>query len=99
MLFVFVGEKIDVTPIPYKPGDFNNGVKAKCKILQTIYGNYNKDIIEFEAYDHYSTPKCVEYKTVLLFVSKYEGRSINLAVASFTCRTFMIMQRQTHLTN
>ena len=32
-LFVFVGEKIDVSPIPYEPGDFDNGVKAKYKIL------------------------------------------------------------------
>lgn len=73
-LFVFVGEKIDFTSIPYKPGDFDNGVKAKYKILQPVYGNYNKDIIEFEAYDHYGTPKFLEYKTVLLFVSEYEGK-------------------------
>jgi hypothetical protein len=73
-LFVFVGEKIDVTPIPHKPGDFENGVKAKYKILQPVYGDYNKNVIEFEAYDHYGTPKFVEYKTVLLFVSEYEGK-------------------------
>ena len=42
--------------------------------MQPVYGNYSKDIIEFEAYDHYGTPKFVEYKTVLLFVSEYEGK-------------------------
>jgi hypothetical protein len=73
-LFVFVGEKINVTAIPYKPGDFDNGVKAKYKILLPVYGNYDKDVIEFEAYDHYSTPKFTEYKTVLLFVSEYKGK-------------------------
>ena len=73
-LFVFVGEKINVTPIPYKPGAFENGIKAKYKILQNIYGNYNKDVIDFEAYDHYGTPKFTKYKTVLLFVSKYNGK-------------------------
>jgi hypothetical protein len=73
-LFVFVGEKINATPIPYKPGNFDNGVKAKYKILQPVYGNYTKDVIEFEAYDHYGTPKFTEYKTVLLFVSEYKGK-------------------------
>ncbi len=73
-LFVFVGEKIDVTAIPHKPGNFNYGVKAKYKILQPVYGNYNKAVIEFEAYDHYGIPKFVEYKTVLLFVSEYQGK-------------------------
>lgn len=72
--YFFVGEKIDIAPIPYKPGDFDNGVKATYKICQPVYGNYNKEKIEFEAYDHYGTPKFVEYKTVLLFVSGYEGK-------------------------
>lgn len=73
-LFVFVGEKVDVTPIPYEPGDFDNGIKAKYKILQRVYGNYGKDIIEFEAYDHYGTPIFTKYKNVLLFVSEYKGK-------------------------
>jgi hypothetical protein len=73
-LFVFVGEKIDVTHIPHQPGDFDNGVIAKYKILQPVYGDYHRDVIEFEAYDHYGTPKFVEYKTVLLFVSEYKGK-------------------------
>jgi len=74
MLFVFVGEKISVTAIPHKPGDFDNGVDAKYKILQPVYGNYNKSVIEFKAYDHYGTPEFTKYKTVLLFVTEYEGK-------------------------
>lgn len=70
-LFVFVGEKINVTPIPHKP---DHGVKAKYRILQHIYGKYNKAVIEFEAYDHYGLPEFTKYKTVLLFVSQYEGK-------------------------
>jgi hypothetical protein len=73
-LFVFVGEKIDFTPIPYEPGDFDEGIVAKYKILQHVYGYYDKDTIVFEAYDHYGTPTFTEYKTVLLFVSEYEGK-------------------------
>ena len=67
-LFVFVGEKIDITPIPYEQGDFDNGVKAKYKILQRVYGNYNKDVIEFEAYDHFGRFWFSKNKIALLYV-------------------------------
>ncbi|MHA4844771.1 hypothetical protein ACX0G7_11435 [Flavitalea antarctica] len=73
-LFVFVGERIETASIPHKPGDFDNGVRAKYRILQPVYGNYKKDVIEFEAYDHYGTPEFIKYKTVLLFVSEYKGK-------------------------
>ena len=73
-LFVFVGEKIDAKPIPYTPGNRDNGIKAKYKILQVVYGDYYKDEIEFEAYDHYTTPEFITYKTVLLFISEFEGK-------------------------
>jgi len=73
-LFVFVGEKIDYKPIPSKPGDFDNGIKAKYKIIQRVYGDYQSDIIEFEAYDHYGTPQFTKYKNALLFVSKFKGK-------------------------
>lgn len=73
-LFVFVGEKISVSPIPFRPGDFDNGVKAKYKILQAVYGNYNRNVIDFNAYDHYGIPEFTKYKTVLLFVSEEEGK-------------------------
>ncbi|WP_153797172.1 hypothetical protein [Foetidibacter luteolus] len=73
-LFVFVGEKIEVTPLPYTPGDFDSGVKAKFLILQRVYGYYDKDTIEFEAYDHYGRFPFADYKNVLLYVSEYEGK-------------------------
>jgi CubicO group peptidase (beta-lactamase class C family) len=73
-LVAFIGEKIEVTEMPYKPGDFDLRVKAKYKIIQLVYGNYSKDTIEFEAYDHYGTPAFSQFKHVLLYVSNYKGK-------------------------
>jgi hypothetical protein len=73
-LFVFVGEKINISHIPYTPGAFDSGVKAKYLILQRVYGYYDKDTIEFEAYDHYGRFAFADYKNVLLYVSEYEGK-------------------------
>jgi len=69
-LFVFVGEKIEVKDISYEKGDFDLGVIAKYKVLQRVYGNYDKDTISFEAYDHYGEPAFTKYKNVLMFVSE-----------------------------
>ena len=73
-LFVFVGEKIEVIPLPYTPGDFDSGVKARYRILQRIYGYYDKDTIEFEAYDHFGRFPFATYKNVLLYISEYKGK-------------------------
>lgn len=73
-LFVFVGEKISFDTIPYEPGDFDNGFRAKYKILERVYGVYPKETIEFEAYDHYGSPPFANYKHVLMYVSEHEGK-------------------------
>ena len=75
-LFVFVGEKIQVEPIPLKESEISMDAefKAKYRVVQKVYGNYDKDIIEFTAFDHYGTPPFSKYKNVLLFVSEYEGK-------------------------
>lgn len=73
-LLVFVGEKIELTTIPYKEGDFNSGVKAKYRILERVYGTHDNDVIEFEAYDHYGAFPFKDYKTVLLYLSMHEGK-------------------------
>lgn len=73
-LFVFVGEKIEVTHLPYTPGDFDGSVKAKYLILQRVYGYYDQDTIEFEAYDHYGRFPFADYKNVLLYISEYKGK-------------------------
>ncbi|GAB2781872.1 hypothetical protein GCM10027275_27030 [Rhabdobacter roseus] len=48
--------------------------KAKYKIIKNIHGNYPKDTIEFEAYDHYGVPAFSKYKHVLLYVSEQGGK-------------------------
>lgn len=73
-LFVFVGEKIEITHLPYTRGDFDSGVKATYRILQRVYGYHRKDIIEFEAYDHHGRFEFADYKNVLLYVSEYKGK-------------------------
>jgi len=73
-LFVFVGEKIKVTTIPFTPSDFDGGVKAKYLIIQHIYGYYDKDTIEFEAYDHFNRFPFADYKNVLLYVVEDDGK-------------------------
>ena len=72
-LLVFVAEKIDVVEIPYKPGDFDNGVKAKYKVLQRVYGSYDKDTIEFESYSHRGF-NFIKYKNILLYVIENKGK-------------------------
>ena len=73
-LIVFVGEKIEVTELPYKKGDFDSKFHAKYKVLQLVYGKYVKETIEFIAYDHFGTPPFSKYKNVLLFVSEYDEK-------------------------
>ena len=73
-LFVFVGEKITVKDEPYVQGSLDNGFTAKYKVLERVYGNYEKDTIEFTANDHYGIPPFTKYKNALLFVIEYEGK-------------------------
>lgn len=73
-LFVFIGEKIEVTALTHKPGHFDNGFKAKYKVLVPVYGYYAGDTVEFEAYDHYGTPAFSKYKNVMLFLSEEKGK-------------------------
>ena len=73
-LFVFVGEKIEINSLPQKEGAFDVAFLAKYKILEKVYGDYSKDIIEFEVYDHYGEPRFSKYRYVLLFVSAYKGK-------------------------
>ena len=39
-----------------------------------IFGTYKADTIEFIAFDHYGQPAFSEYKTVLLYVSNFNGK-------------------------
>ncbi|MES2848092.1 MAG: hypothetical protein V4685_03490 [Bacteroidota bacterium] len=76
-LLVFVGEKVEVRYIPEKDTSvlmLNGEYYAKYKVLQNVYGDFTEDTIEFTAFDHYGEPAFSNYKNVLLFVSKHEGK-------------------------
>jgi len=75
-LVVFIGEKISVKKFEPKsdPGYviMDKAFKAKYKVLELVHGEFDGKEIEFEVYDHYGRPAFSRYKTVLLFVTKYE---------------------------
>ena len=73
LLFVFVGEKISVEPLPHTPGSMDNSYKGRYAILKKVYGHFAEDTIEFVAYDHYGTPDFSTFKNVLLYVSADSG--------------------------
>jgi hypothetical protein len=73
-LFVFVGEKIELKSLPQKEPAFDSAFIARYKILDKVYGDYSKDVIEFEVYDHHGEPAFSKYQNVLLFVSVYQGK-------------------------
>ncbi len=76
-LLVFVGEQIDIYEFEIATNadtiSLDLGFKAKYKILDTVFGEYNQgEVIEFNAFDHYGFPEFARFKTVLLFVSEGE---------------------------
>jgi hypothetical protein len=87
-LYVFVGERISVNQ--FIPGDtiisrnkdssvtkriyMDEAFKAKYKVLKNVFHQLNQDTVEFEAYDHYGKPPFANYKYVLLFITKSNGK-------------------------
>ena len=74
-LYIFIGEKIDVSPAS-QPNYCNRismdlKSKSKYKILKKFTNNLSSDSIIFVSYDHFSKVKYDEFKNVLLFVGKY----------------------------
>jgi hypothetical protein len=74
--FVFVGEKISVTAVPPKEGEFpfNKRFLARYRIVEPYRGSYNGKEIEFTVYDHYGSPAFANYQHVLLYVELHEGK-------------------------
>ena len=75
-LFVFVGEKIEVVELEPPNGEvwFDAGFDAKYRVVDKVYGEFNGNIIEFRAFDHYGYPPFAKSTNALLFVSKYQGK-------------------------
>jgi hypothetical protein len=73
-LLAFVGEKIYLKVLHSQKYSFDSKYKAKYRILQNVYGNYQAKTIEFIIYSHHGLPAFSKNKNVLLFVSKFEGK-------------------------
>ncbi|ALN82178.1 hypothetical protein LA76x_4062 [Lysobacter antibioticus] len=77
-LIVFVGEKLSVEqfePVREKNVILMDAVfKARYRVEQLVYGEYDGETIEFEAYDHYGVPPFSGFPHALLFVSRDGNR-------------------------
>lgn len=77
-LIAFVGEKLSVEELPPNTNPnvliMDSGFKARYRIKQIVYGHYDGDTIEFEAYDHYGRPPFEAFPHSLLFVSRENGK-------------------------
>jgi len=74
--FVFVGEKISVTPVPPKDGEilFDEQFLARYRVIEPYRGSYDGTEIEFKVYDHYGVPPFASFQHVLLFVELHDGK-------------------------
>jgi len=74
-LFVFVAQKISIKPAPSENYcnalPFDEKYIAKYRIIESVYGGFAKDTIDFIVYDHYGRPEFEKFDTVLLYVAKY----------------------------
>jgi hypothetical protein len=81
-LFVFVGRKISLRPVgvevpPGQPFILDEKYLGEYEVLRVLCGVHPSDHIEFEVYDHYGVPAFAEFATVLLYVSRYNGRLVH----------------------
>lgn len=81
-LIVFVGRRIQLREIT-KPRMEANGwqmdyqFRATYEVLDLVCGRYDSEQIRFDVYDHYGEPYFAQFETVLLFVSRYDGRLVH----------------------
>ncbi len=76
--FVFVGEKISLTPATPKLKEneipFDSQFLAKYRIIKPFKGSYPGSEIEFTVFDHYGVPPFSKYDHVLLYVVLHDGK-------------------------
>lgn len=72
-LFVFVGERLNVEEVPWEKGMMDTKIKARYKVLESVYGECQDEVIDFVAYDHYGIPPFIKYKHVLMYLSRNES--------------------------
>lgn len=82
-LIVFVGRRIEIRPAgvavpPRQPLLVDAKFMVTYDVLHVLCGPSPLSRIEFEVYDHYGTPAFAEFETVLLYVSRDDGRWLHL---------------------
>ena len=77
-LVVFVGKKLDVRRFTPELGpdevSLDLAFRARYQVLHVLCGDLQTTQVEFEAHDHYGTPRFTQFETVLLFLSRADGR-------------------------
>lgn len=75
-LFVFVGEKIEVVEVNPPNGEvwFDSAFDVKYRVIESVHGEFEGNIIEFRVFDHYGYPPFAKHPHALLFVSKHKGK-------------------------
>lgn len=64
----------DGTVVKRKIPSFDSRYEAKYKVLHWVSEDLGQDIIEFEVFDHYSSPQLPHLATPLVLLVNYEGR-------------------------
>lgn len=81
-LYVFIGKKINVDYAKRKYYcnriSMDSKFDAEYQIVENLYGDFKKDIINFVAYDHYGKPGFSEFEYVILYVAEYCGELIHV---------------------
>ncbi len=81
-LIVFVGRRVEVRPAgaavpPLQHFLLDQRFQATYDVLEVLCGGYTAPRIAFDVYDHYGTPAFAAFETVLLYVSRQEGRLVH----------------------
>ena len=84
---VFVGRLISIQEVPPEacrttpdgmqecPVPFDQGYRARYKVLQRISGRIDGDEVPFTAYSHHGFPAMALHPQALLFVARRDGES------------------------
>lgn len=74
--FAFVGEKVSLEPVPPDVENLRRDREflAKYRVLEPVYGVFNREVIEFTVFDHYGNPRFAEHRHVLLYVEYHDGK-------------------------
>lgn len=77
-LVVFVGKRVSIQEVltTSEPYPFNQEFLAKYRVVRLLCGDYAGEEIEFTAFDHHGVPAFAEFETVLLYVSRHDGKLV-----------------------